>query len=221
GKAETQKQLAQQLATKKTLLEELFHRTKNNMQIISSMLNAELRRTDNRQQAKTLTNIKNKIYALSLVQSKLYESDNLSEINLRNFISELVQYLLKHFSINPARIKLDLQLQDVTLLIDYALPIGLVINEIVSNIFMHAFPEQTEGEIKISLEKNNDQIFLNISDNGIGIPENYDLSSSDSVGLHNIFNLVKYQLKGDITYQQKNGLAWQISFRSDQYKKRI
>jgi PAS domain S-box-containing protein len=219
--AENQKELSQELAIKKTLYEELFHRTKNNMQIISSMLNSEVRRSHNSQQTKSLVNIRNKIYALSLVQSKLYESENLSEINLKSFIDELVHYLSQHFALNAKNIELDLQLEKVYLLIDYALPLGLVINEIVSNIFMHAFPQQTEGKITIRLEKKSEKIFLYIADNGKGISDNQDLSTSDSVGLHNIFSLVKYQLKGDISYQQQAGLAWQISFKCDQYQKRV
>ncbi|MCF7814669.1 MAG: hypothetical protein K9N40_09330, partial [Candidatus Cloacimonetes bacterium] len=113
-------------------------------------------------------------------------------------------------------------LKDVSVSIDVAVPLGLVITELVSNVFKHAFPKDMKGNIKIELpEKKKDTIKLILQDDGIGVAKNFDLRKDGNMGLKNVFNLVEYQLRGNVNYTVENGIRWEIKIEDNLYKKRI
>ncbi len=217
-----EKQLILELEQRETLLRELYHRTKNNMQIISSMLSMQARDSKNDFIQNSFNEIINKIQSMSLVHQKIYQTKNLSHIDLKEYIEDLASLLLKSFRIQSDQISLKFNLQNVYVLIDTAIPCGLILNELFTNILKHAFPNEIKGVISINLYvDNNEFINIEIFDDGIGISENMNLRQSHSIGLQNIFNLIDYQLKGEVKYESEQGLKWYIKLKDNQYKKRV
>jgi len=214
--------LMRNLDEKSTLLRELYHRTKNNMQVISAMLNMQAHHTDNEYIQTTFKEITNKINAMSLVHQKLYQAQDLSQINLKEYIEDIIKLLIKSYRPYSRKVTFKFDLDDVFVLIDSAIPFGLILNELVSNSLKHAFPKNTEGEIYLKINRNEDNtIFFLISDNGIGLPKNFDSRESIGMGLQTVFSLINYQLNGEIKYENLDGLKWIIKYKDDIHKKRV
>ena len=210
------------LAEKKTLLRELYHRTKNNMQVISSMIRIESRRSDNKFVKDSFQEINNKIKSMSLVHQKLYQAKDLSKINLREYIEDLLKLLMQSYGIKANKVSSKLQLEDVFVLIDSAVPLGLVLNELISNVFKHAFSDDIEGEISIQLYKEeNETINLVVADNGAGVSDKIDLENPNTMGLQTVISLIKYQLSGEVGYENGTGLKWHIKFKDNQHSRRV
>ncbi|MCK5050986.1 MAG: PAS domain S-box protein, partial [Candidatus Cloacimonetes bacterium] len=231
NKKQTEEQIKVNLEEKNTLLRELYHRTKNNMQVISAMLRMQSRSIENKSLSgssnteivhESFDEMINKIKAMSLVHQKLYQSQDLSHINLKEYIADLVKLLMISFGIHSERKSLKLELNDVFVLIDTAIPLGLVLNELISNVFKHAFLNNEKDEISIRLFKEEDEtINIHLSDNGIGIPKDIKLENVNTMGLQTVFSLIKYQLKGEVTYKMKDGLKWIIKLKDDLHKERV
>ena len=217
----TEMETRKNMEEKNALLRELYHRTKNNMQLISSMIKLEIRFHENKLLHDTLINIVNRIYAMSLVHEKLYQEGNLSYINLKKYIIDLISYLLTNYRISPNQIKIRYELMDIHVLIDSAIPFGLVINELIVNSFKHAFPENRKGVIEIKLVEIEKNIHLTISDDGVGISPDQDILASESIGLNVIKGLIEQQLKGTVRYESNNGLKWDIIFADNIYEERV
>jgi len=214
-------QIKKDLDEKRTLLMEIYHRTKNNMQIISSMLSMRSRQSQDKYISSTFREIINKIKAMSLVHDKLYKSKDLSKINFKEYVRDLLKLLMTSFQIESENIKLKYEAEDIYLLIDSAIPLGLILNELISNVFKHAFPDNKKGEISISLYKEGDTINILVSDNGIGLSPDFDLRKSNSIGFQTMFTLIEHQLKGEATYKVENGLKWHIKVKSDLHRRRV
>ena len=211
------------LLEKKTLLQELYHRTKNNMQVISSLLYMSRLKTHDEDVKDIFRDIDNKIRSMSLVHQKLYQSKNLSQINLAEYLEDLLKLLIKSFGADHKNIELKYEMEDVQILMDSAIPLGLVINELITNIIKHAFPDTQKHNI-ISLKLRHletGEIILDLKDNGRGIPAAYSFEKSSSLGLRTALNLIKIQLKGSIEYKNNDGLEWKIIIRDDQHKARV
>ncbi len=224
-------QIKQNLQEKTLLLQEIYHRTKNNMQVVSSMLKLQTRNIENRVQAdskdiefiyESFNAVINKITAMSLVHQKLYEAEDLSHINLKEYIGDLVRSLMISFRIRSESISLKLDMEDVFLLIDSAIPLGLVLSELISNVFKHGYKDDKKVEINVRLFKEDDEtINIHISDNGVGISSDIELENVSTMGLQTVFSLVEFQLKGKITYKTENGLKWKISFKDNLHEERV
>jgi PAS domain S-box-containing protein len=209
------RQIAIDLEEKKTLIKELYHRTKNNMQVISSMLLMQSMRTKNQYVKDTFRDINNKIQAMSLVHKKLYQSKNLSKINLKDYISDLVELLLRSYQVKNDHIEVIYDLDDVYILMDSAIPLGLCINELVTNSFKYAFNPEEKGRIFISLQKFNESINLRIADTGNKLDANYNVLENSSMGLQTVVSLIQNQIKGKINFKIDGGLIWEISFKDN------
>ncbi|MBT3755647.1 MAG: PAS domain S-box protein [Candidatus Cloacimonetes bacterium] len=210
------------LKEKIVLIQEIYHRTKNNMAVISSMLSMQSRRSDNEFVNTTFKEIINKIKAMSLVHQKLYQSKNLSNIDFKEYVEDLAKLLMQSFGAESRKIDSKLELENVNILIDSAIPLGLILNELVSNIFKHAFPNKKDGKIFIRLFKDDDNIInLQLSDNGIGLPHNFDIRKDGSMGLSSVFSLVERQLKGSISAKSENGLKWHIKINDSLHQERV
>ncbi len=211
------------LQEKTQLISELYHRTKNNMQVIMSMLKIQSGRLDDIRLRKVLQESVNRIHAMALVHEKLYQSQNLSRIDLGEYIRELTQLLMRTYHVSPNKVKLSFDLEPIPTLIDFAVPCGLILNELISNIFKYAFPGEQSGEIHIGLHrlKEKETISLTVSDNGIGLPEKFDYRKSKTFGLPIIVAIVEHQLQGKIEFEGENGLTCRIQFRDDQYEERV
>ena len=199
------------LEEKEILLRELNHRTKNNMQMISSMLSMRGMLLENQQLADVLRDIQNQILSMALVHKKLYESGNLSRINLKEYLEDLTQNIKSSLCPPTQNITISIDAVDVHIPLDTAIPIGIIINELVTNAIKHAFQDKRKGCIDIKLDQNSNQkIVMKFSDNGVGMPEKFNINEDGGFGLRTVSKLVESQLGGTINFKSENGLHCQI-----------
>ncbi|MBW2682189.1 MAG: PAS domain S-box protein [Deltaproteobacteria bacterium] len=214
--------LQKSLDEKEVLLKEIYHRTKNNMLVIISLLDLQVQDIEDEQVRTLFHETENRIRAMALVHEKMYQSQNLSEIDMGSYLQEIAESLLANMVVDN-RIKLLSNFESVPINIDYAVPLGLVINEIVTNAVKHAFPGKRTGSICLSIKKSqDDEIVLVVGDDGVGLPEDIDVQNSTSFGMRIIItSLVKMQLKGTLTVNRENGTRYLIRFPEPKTTKRI
>ncbi len=205
-------QLRKSLEEKEILLKEIYHRTKNNMLVIISMLDLQMQDVDDDRIISIVKDTENRIRAMALVHEKLYQSQDLSEIDLGSYLGEVAHSLVGSM-VPDGRIGLTLTVDPAPITIDHAIPLGLVINEIVTNALKHAFPEGRSGTVSLRLTREDDKkIRLEISDDGRGLPEHVDIDGSSSFGLQLVNSLVKIQLRGEISVECGGGTTFIIIF---------
>jgi len=200
------------LAEKEVLLKEVHHRVKNNLQIVSSLLQLQSHTIKDPEIIKIFRESQNRIESISLIHKNLYTSTNIGQIDIGEYIHNLATSLLISYQIVPGRIALESDIDSVSLNIDQAIACGLVINELISNALKHAFPNQQAGIIHITLRNLNKSIEMIIQDNGIGLPDNLDWRNTDSLGLSLVYDLVTEQLEGEITLERDRGTVFKIQF---------
>ena len=208
-----EEEMESSLKEKEILLSEIHHRVKNNMQIIISLLKLQAGKSDNKQHVDMFTEIENRIRSMAIVHETLYLSKNFANIDFNGYVKTISNHLLRSFAVIPDKIKLKREIENIPLKLDNAIPCGLIINELVSNALKYAFPEEGEGEIKITLRSiNDDQIELTVSDNGIGIPAEIDMEKTESLGLQLVQLLAENQLDGTLELDRDGGTAFRIRF---------
>ncbi len=200
------------LAEKEVLLKEVHHRVKNNLQIVSSLLQLQSHTLQDAEAIKVLRESQNRIESISLIHKNLYTSANIGKIDVGDYIHNLAASLLISYQIVPGQITLETDIDSVSLNIDQAIACGLVINELISNVLKHAFPNQEPGTISIALRNLNNSIEMTIQDNGIGLPDNLDWRNTSSLGLSLVYDLVTEQLEGEITLERDRGTVFKIQF---------
>jgi PAS domain S-box-containing protein len=207
-------QLKASLQEKEVLLQEIHHRVKNNMQVISSLLNLQSSSVDNPQALEMLQDSQQRVRSMALIHEKLYRSDNLARIDFAEYINDLTSTLFHSYNAHRKGITLALQADNVFLGLDQAVPCGLIINELLSNALKHAFPNRQGGEIRIGLHLTEpQQVTLTIADNGAGFPADLDFRKTDSLGLQLVNTLVN-QLDGTIEIEVDQGTRFMIMFRN-------
>lgn len=212
-------QIKLSLHEKEILLREIHHRVKNNMQIISSLMKLSSESIQDKSILNIFDDSRNRIKSMALIHEKLYRSTDLTRIEFAEYIESLAHELYRAHGVDPKRIRLRLSMESVPLSIDTAIPCGLIVNELITNSIKHAFPEEAEGEISISLsEKESGVVEFTISDNGIGIPASIDLSTAKTLGLYIINILVEDQLEGSITLDRTKGTTFRITFNKKDEK---
>jgi PAS domain S-box-containing protein len=200
------------LNEKEVLLREIHHRVKNNMQIISSLLNLQMGYIKDKNITDIFSESQNRILSMALVHEKLYQSSDLRMIDFKGYINDLGANLLQSYNANY--IKLNVNVEDISLDIDLAIPIGLIINELITNSLKYAFPDGMKGEITISISSINENMLkLVVSDNGIGLPKDLDVRNTKTLGLHLVTLLAENQLKGKIDINREKGTEFQIKFK--------
>ena len=199
---EAENEIKASLKEKNILIQEIHHRVKNNMQIISSLLSLQTQYVDDKEAVDLLKESQNRVMSMAMIHEKIYLSKDLIHINFQDYIRNLVSNLFNSYDVEKSRIKPTLVIDDVNLNIETAVPCGLIISELVSNSLKYAFPDDMEGEIYISLTASSDKFRLIISDNGIGLPEEFDFENIGSLGLLLVNNLTE-QIDGEIKDQQK------------------
>ena len=211
---QTAKQLKASLKEKELLLKEVHHRVKNNLQIISSILSLQSNYIQEPQILSTLQDTQNRIASMALIHEKLYESKNLGQISFTDYLTNLAQNLFSSYNINPHLIKLKLEVEDIPLDVDTAIPCGLLINELVSNSLKHAFREKQVGQITISFSVMvKGELCIEVRDNGIGLPTDFDVEQTGSLGLRLIRALTR-QMRGllEIDNNPNLGTTFKIIF---------
>jgi PAS domain S-box-containing protein len=208
-----EEQIKESLTEKEVLLKEIHHRVKNNMQIISSLLRLQSRDVKEKKYIDMFTDSQNRITSMSLIHEKLYQSKGLAKIDFDDYIRDLVNGLFQSYGAN-GNIGLNIDVRDVSLGIDSAIPCGLVVNELVTNSLKHAFPDGRRGYIRISLHPTAGNVIeLIVSDNGVSIPANIDIRKTESLGLHLVTILVENQLHGEINLDRNKGTEFLVRFK--------
>ncbi len=207
---QAEEQIKASLKEKETLLHEVHHRVKNNMQVINSLLKLQSNTIDDDHIKEILKDSQSRVYAMSAVHETLHGSDKLSEINLKTYLSRVTNSVFQTYSINHGKVKLNSDVEDSPISLNYAYPLGLIINELISNSLKYAFPEDRPGEITVSTKKTDTEIELVVMDDGVGIPEELDWKNAKSLGLKLVRTLVENQLDGSMDMQRKNGTKFTI-----------
>jgi two-component sensor histidine kinase/branched-subunit amino acid transport protein len=210
SKIKTEKELAK----KNTLIKEIHHRVKNNLQTVSSLLSLQARNIKDTEVKTMIKSSQNRVNSMAMVHEMLYMREDLSKIEYKSYVEELSDYLVRSIKGTDNGIKVDIDIIDINLGIDTAIPLGLLINEAITNSLKYGIKENAGGEISISLKKEtgNDYV-LNIGDNGEGYPESITPRTSKSLGLKLIYNLTR-QLKGSILKDAtKKGTNYIITFK--------
>lgn len=205
------------LHEKETLLKEIHHRVKNNLQIIHSMLNLQLPYIKDEQAIVLFKESQNRVFSMALIHEKLYRSESLTRIDLAGYIQSLIDNLFLSYGTSKRVVKPKIHVENLTLNIDTVIPCALIINELVTNSLKHAFhdfPGRAGRTDEICIELRHaagNKFVLTFSDNGIGMPKSFDIRNSNSLGLKLVSVLVK-QLKGSIHLDSSNGTGYTITF---------
>jgi len=212
-------QLKKSLDEKEMLLKEIHHRVKNNLMIISSLLNLQSRYIKDKASQDIFKESQNRARSMALIHERLYQSTDLKRIDFGYYIRSLTTELFHTYNADPSFIKLKINVEDIFLDINTSIPLGLIINELITNSLKYAFPDGMKGEIFMSLKLVEEMYELIISDNGIGLPDNLDLKHIESLGLLLVTSLTE-QIDGEITIKRINGTEFKIRFKELKYKER-
>ncbi|MCB0374162.1 MAG: sensor histidine kinase [Muricauda sp.] len=207
-------EIQDRIEEKETLLKEVHHRVKNNLQTVSSLLSLQSRSIDDEKISNIIKSSQNRVVSMAMVHEMLYKRDDyLSKIELKPYVKELCDYLVRSVKGSNSSVKLDLDIQDYKLSIDTVIPLGLIINETITNALKYGIRESHDGEIHVSVHKIGDHRYeMYLGDNGIGYSEEINPKTSNSLGLKLIYNLAR-QLRGTISRDyDKKGTYYRIEF---------
>ena len=214
---QTEEQLMRSLKDKEVLLREIHHRVKNNLQVICSLLSLQSHNIKGKKNIEMFKASQDRVKSMALIHEKLYQSQDLARVSSREYIHALVTGLYHSYCASPGVVKLKLDVEDISLGVDYAIPCGLILNELVSNSLKHAFPRGKEGRILVILRSGNqNDIELVVSDNGVGLPERMDIRKTKSLGLHLVTILAEDQLHGEIKLNRNKGTEFRIKLREEE-----
>ena len=204
--------LEKSLRDKEVLLKELQHRVKNNLNIISSLLGLEMEKLSDDRSKQVFIDAQSRIRSMSTIYDQLYSSAELDKVDLDMYLKDLGDSLFKTYAIDTGRILLATTLAKIQLDIKRAVPLGLIMNELMTNALKYAFPSGGRGEIRIDLEKSENQITLSLSDNGVGLTDGFDAYGSDSMGLR-LVKMLTEQIDGTLTVKSKKGTKVSVKFK--------
>lgn len=216
----TENMLKESLKMKEVLLREIHHRVKNNMQIISSLLNLQADYVQEQETKNVLKDSQSRVKSMAMIHEKLYMAEDLSHVNFKEYAEKLVVDIFYSYGIEVGTIELNLNVEEIELNMETAIPLGLILNEFIINSLKYAFTNMEKPSITVQLQIVDDKYVLTVSDNGKGLPEDIDLETVDSLGLKLVNNLVN-QIDGDISIDRSHGTEFKISFKELEYKERI
>lgn len=221
---QAESKLINSLQEKELLLKEIYHRVKNNLLVVSSMLELQTNCIEEPDIIRMFQNSQSRIHSMALVHEQLYRSKNLKELDLNVYIQALVEKLSDSYDITEEGINFSLDTEEIYLNIETAHSCGLIINELIANALEHAFPECKTGNIWVSLtrDKNDEdsQILLQVKDDGVGIPKDFDFFNSDSLGLK-LVRILTRQIEGEIEIVTTEGTCFTITFSELDYRDRL
>jgi len=204
--------LRESLREKEVLIREVHHRVKNNMQIVSSLLQLQSDHVKDDTYRHLFTEARNRILSMALVHEKLYNTKNMATLDFAAYVKDFIIHLFRSYGINDNRIRFKLDADKVKLNMDDAIPLALMLNELISNSLKHAFPDKREGEISLRLEERQGKVRVELTDNGIGMPDGVLINSTATLGLKLVQALVE-QLKGSIKLTRRGGARFILSFK--------
>jgi PAS domain S-box-containing protein len=209
-----EEKLKASLEEKEVLLKEIHHRVKNNLQVISSLLKLQSGYIEEERYAGMFKESQDRVKSMALVHEKLYQSEDLARIDFAGYIESVVQELRRSYGSERAGIGIKTEVENIKLGVDYAIPCGLMVNELVSNCLKHAFPGGKRGEVRIAMRQvGRDGIELEVSDNGAGLPGSVEVRNAKSLGLRLVSILAEDQLRGEMELDRTKGTKVRIKFR--------
>ena len=210
ARREAELQIEASLREKEALLQEIHHRVKNNLQVISSLLNLQASRTHDPEITAVFKDSQNRIQSMSLIHEKLYRSKDLSRVNLGEYVRNLTTYLVRSYRTDTGLVNVEIETDEVYIGIETAVPCGLLLNELISNALKHAFPDGRNGKITILLQADEKQVTLVVSDNGVGLSDEI-ASNGGTLGFQLIKTLVK-QIDAVLKIEMDQGSEFTITF---------
>jgi two-component sensor histidine kinase len=205
-------ELASALAEREILLQEVHHRVKNNLQVISSLINLQIRKLEDAASRGALEECKTRVQAIALIHEKLYQSKDYSRVEFSDYARSLASNVLQTTGVSLARVALDLAIDNVALPVDKAIPCGLVLNELVTNSLKHAFPDGRSGHVRVEFARLEDgRCRLAVADDGVGLPVGFDIATSDSLGLQ-LVSTLSNQLDAELEVTGGEGISVQLTF---------
>jgi len=206
------KELEKSLKEKEALLKEIHHRVKNNMQIVSSLLRLQSRKIKDKKVLGIFNQSQNQIKSMAFIHEKLYQSKSFSRIDFGSYIEKLIKHLAYFYEGEKKEIKFNINIENIYLEINRAIPLGLITNELVTNSLKYAFPTGEKGEIYIHMKKSPEGKFtIVIGDDGLGVKSSKEIFESETLGVQIVQDLVR-QIKGTIELDIEKGLAYRIVF---------
>lgn len=206
----------QLLQDKEMLMKEIHHRVKNNLMVISSLLSLQSRYIKDEATREIFKESETRAKSMALIHDRLYRSGDLKSIDFPDYIRSLTRDIFNTYVTRRGRIQLQMNVQDVMVDVNSAVPLGLIINELVTNSLKYAFPDDRDGIIRISFHEDGDEYALEIGDDGIGIPADFDIEKSDSLGML-LVNSLTSQIQGELELKRDPGTTFIIKFREDQF----
>jgi two-component sensor histidine kinase len=206
------RQVEESLEEKNVLLKEIHHRVKNNLQVISSLLSLQSAQVKDPMTVQLFRDSQNRVRTMALIHEKLYQSHDLARIDFKSYIESLSSYLVRSFAVEAFGVTFCLDIEQISLGIDQAIPCGLIVNELVTNSLKYAFPDSQQGQVTIQFKiDERQQLHLNVGDTGVGFPKNIDYQNTASLGLQLVNSLVN-QLEGSIELVCSGGTEFKIKF---------
>lgn len=202
--------ITEALHEKEVLMQEIHHRVKNNLQVVSSLLSIQSRHLTDNQAIEAIKEGQNRVKTMGLIHQSLYQENDFRGVNMKNYISKLAKNLFNSYNIQPEKIQLKTEINELNLDIDTVVPLGLIINELVTNALKYAFPNDKKGTILLRANLENERFILQVSDNGIGLPEGFSIEKSSSMGYQLIQNFVN-KLSAKLTVRAENGTFIEIA----------
>ena len=199
------------LSEKETMLKEIHHRVKNNLQVISSLLSLQSSYLQDERAIAALEESMERVETMASIHAQLYESQDLNRVDFGSFIEDLIGNIRQSYGRTESPVEIRVDAGEISLGIDNSIPCGLILNELVANAMKHAFPEGKEGKINITMRSEDNRAVLMVCDNGIGFPESIDSTKVKSLGL-DLVNLLVAQMKGEIEMRVEGGTTWTITF---------
>jgi PAS domain S-box-containing protein len=216
-------EIKKSLEEKETLLKEIHHRVKNNLTVISSLLNLQSRYIKDKDDLMMFMESQSRAKSMALIHKRLYDSTDLKRIDFGDYINTLANEMFKTYVPDPNRIKLNLNVEDIMLDINTAIPLGLILNELLTNCMKYAFPQTDTGDnksemghIHVNLYKNEDGYTLSVEDDGKGFPEDIDIENTDSLGLQ-LINSLTNQIDAEIQLNRTGGTSFKINFNERKF----
>jgi PAS domain S-box-containing protein len=207
-------QLKASLKEKEVLMQEVHHRVKNNLQVVSSMLNMQARVAKDKDASAVLAESRDRLNTMALIHTQLYETGNVSEMNMKVFVNGLLRQMLSSHPVQETRITPVVHVDEYLLSISIAVHLGLIINELLINALKYAFVNRKAGKIEVDFRVSEKGVVnLIVSDDGIGLPEGFDINASKTLGLRLVKTLVEDQLGGNLNIISKDGTTFKIEFK--------
>jgi PAS domain S-box-containing protein len=205
-------ELTASLREREVLLQEVHHRVKNNLQIISSLINMQMRKLEAGANRDALEECQTRVQAIALIHEKLYQSKDYSRVLFSEYARSLANGVFQAMGISQSTVSLELAIGDVALAVDKAIPCGLMLNELITNALKHAFPHERRGTIRVELARVDDLLLrLAVTDDGVGLPEGFDVTKCESLGLQLVCTLAE-QLDAKLDVVGGRGGSFQITF---------